>query len=63
MNNNIIESNIFQNSTFYVVYDNWYCGTTNNPIGEKNTHKSKNGTTPFMWKHYSARSVRIALAI
>ena len=58
-----IESHIFQNSTFYVVYDNWYCGITNNPISRQNAHKSKNGKTTFLWESYNARSVNIALAI
>ena len=58
-----IESHTFQNSTFFVVYENWYCGITNNPSVRKTAHKSKNNKTAFLWECFYARSVNIALAI
>ena len=60
---NEIEQYTFENSTFYIVYPNWYCGITNNPNLRKNGHKTKNKEIPFLWRHFNARSVKIALAI
>jgi len=58
-----INNHIKKNSTLVVVYENWYCGITNNPDARKRVHKNKNNETPAFWKSFNARSVRIALAL
>ena len=58
-----IELYISENSTFFIKYENWYCGITNNPNTRKSGHKTKNNTVPALWKPFNARSVKISLAI
>ncbi len=58
-----IELYVSENSTFYVVYSNWYCGITNSSNTRKSGHKTKNDETPALWKPFNAHSVKIALAI
>jgi predicted GIY-YIG superfamily endonuclease len=58
-----IETYVFENSTLYVEYSNWYCGITNNPNARKSGHKTNNNKTPALWKHFNARSVKISLKI
>lgn len=46
-----------------VDYSNWYVGITRDPAGRFSVHKHKNDETPLHWKHFNARSNKIAQTI